>query len=506
MYNQFALMETKVIALSSQDSVLAVRAKVLHADAPRLLLLWPRKGRVMTRRLDLVLVQRACRERGMQLALVTQDALVRAHAEALTIPVYEDETTARKRSWRRASHKSAAGGVIENEEHYESGYLENLQAVVLKMRPRVPGKIWVRILPLVIGLLAAAAMAGLFWPSAIIRLRMAGNTQAVTLAVAASPEVGTPNLSGSLPARHLTVTVEGQQTVPSTGSVVVPDQRAVGEVLFTNLTSKPVLAPVGTVVLTLGEPAAWFETTQAVEAPAGEDVRVAVRSLIPGSEGNVEAEAVRAFAGETGLYLAVTNPEAISGGSDRSSPAPAAIDARRLRSDLLDAMDAQASEKFSANLAEGEQLILATLERGEIIKEATTPELGSPSDTLELNMVMEYSAWVVNEADVDTLAQLVLDASLESGFTARPDTLVISPVIEPVMDGNRAVWEVHAVRQVRQIWEPDDVNALTNRTTSEAKGWLAEHYSLDGEPAIGLSPGWWPRTPFLGFRIKVEVE
>ena len=499
-------METKVIALSSHDSVLGVRAKVLHADAPRLLLLWPRKGNVLSRRLDLVLVQRACQERGMQLALVTKDPVVRAHAERLIIPVFEDEATARRRSWRRARQRPQRETEVEKDERFESGYLEDLRAVVLKLRPPIPGKIWLRMLPLMVGLLAAAGVVGLFWPAAVVGLRMAGSTQAVTLSVAANPEVGMVNLSGSLPAQRVVVLVEGLKSAPSTGSVVVPEQRASGEVLFTNLTSQPVLAPVGTIVLNLGEPTVWFETTEAVEAPAGEDVRVAVRSLIPGSEGNVEADSVRAFAGETGLYLAVNNPEAISGGSDRDSPAPGESDLQRLRSELLDSMDVLALEQLRGNLSEGDQLIAASLRREEIINETATPELGSPSDTIELAITTRYSAWVVNEADVAALARLVLDASLEGGLTAVPDTLVISPVIEPVMEGDWAQWEVHAVRQVRQVWKPEDVNALTNRSTSEAVNWLDHRYALDGDPAIEVSPIWWPRMPFLAFRITVEVQ
>ena len=498
-------METNIIPLSSQDSVLGVRAKVQHAVTPRLLLLWPKKGRVLTRRLDLILIQRTCQEGGMQLALVTRDPVVMAHAQALDISVFEDEAAARRRPWRRGRRRSQQEVEIEKDVLLENKLLEDLQTAALKVRPRVPGKIWARLIPVVVGLLAVAAIAGLFWPAAVIDLHMVESTQAVTLSVAASPEVGMPNLSGSLPARWVVAIVEGQQMTSSTGSVIVPEQRATGEVLFTNLTSRPVLALVGTIVLTLGEPTAWFETTQAVEAPVGEEgVLVAVRSLIPGSEGNVEAATVQAFAGETGLYLAVTNPEPISGGSNQRSPAPRETDLQRLRSDLLDVLDVQALEQFQDSLSEGDQLIIASLERDEIINEIYTPELGSPSDTFELAITMQYSAWVVNEADVALLAQLVLDTSLENGIMAVPDTLVVSPVVEPVVEGDRAVWEVHAVRQVRQMWKPDDVIELTNRNPDEAAGWLADHYTLDSDPAISLLPDWWPRMPFLAFRIKVN--
>jgi hypothetical protein len=500
-------METNVIPLSSQDSVLGVRAKVQHADTPRLLLLWPKNGRVLTRRLDLVLVQRTCQARGVQLALVTRDPVVTAHAKALDISVFEDEATARRRSWRRGRRRSQLEIELEEGTLSQSEYLEELQTAAKKVRSRIPGKMWARLIPVAVGLLAAAAIAGLFWPAAVIDMRMAGDTQAVTLSVAASPEVSVPNLSGSLPARRVVVMIEGKQTTASTGSVIIPEKRATGEVLLTNLTSRPVMAPVGTIVLTLEEPTAWFETIQAVEAPVGDEgVLVAVRSLIPGSEGNVEAETVQAFAGETGLYLAVTNPEPISGGSDQSSPAPGDSDLRRLRSDVLDLLDEQAVEKIRNSLAEGDQLIMATLAREEIISEVYTPELGSPSDTFELAITTQYSAWVVTEADVAALAQLVLDTSLENGFMAVADTLVVSPVVEPVMENDRAVWDVHAVRQVQKIWRADDVMELTNRTPEEAADWLAEHYPLDGEPVISLTPDWWPRMPFLAFRISINAQ
>ena len=92
-------MKTYIIQLESHDDVTSICDKMGWAKAGRILLVWPERGRVVTRRLDLTLIQRLCSALGAQLALVTRDPQVRFHARQLLIPVF----------WNLKRHRTLTG-------------------------------------------------------------------------------------------------------------------------------------------------------------------------------------------------------------------------------------------------------------------------------------------------------------------------------------------------------------------------------------------------------------
>lgn len=57
-------MKTHIIQLERYDDVTSVADKIAGSRANRVLLVWPRRGRVLARPLDLVLIQRACSQIG----------------------------------------------------------------------------------------------------------------------------------------------------------------------------------------------------------------------------------------------------------------------------------------------------------------------------------------------------------------------------------------------------------------------------------------------------------
>ena len=66
----------------------------------RILLVFPRKGKVLHHRLALVLIKRAADELGAQLAFVTHDSEVRFYAHQIGIPVYKNLRQAQHTHWR----------------------------------------------------------------------------------------------------------------------------------------------------------------------------------------------------------------------------------------------------------------------------------------------------------------------------------------------------------------------------------------------------------------------
>src|SRR5260370_39080312 len=70
------------------------------AQTARVLLVWPASGRVLARRIDLLLLQRHARRLGAQLALITTDPVVRDYARDLRLPAFGSLEASRSGRWR----------------------------------------------------------------------------------------------------------------------------------------------------------------------------------------------------------------------------------------------------------------------------------------------------------------------------------------------------------------------------------------------------------------------
>ena len=66
-------MKTQILQLESHDDAISTRDKMGWGQTRRVLLIWPARGRVLTRQLDLILLLRHSLTLGVQLALVMDD-------------------------------------------------------------------------------------------------------------------------------------------------------------------------------------------------------------------------------------------------------------------------------------------------------------------------------------------------------------------------------------------------------------------------------------------------
>ncbi|NMB90266.1 MAG: hypothetical protein GYA17_18045, partial [Chloroflexi bacterium] len=316
-------------------------------------------------------------------------------------------------------------------------------------------------------------------------------------------------LSGGIPARVLSVEVEGQDEIPSRGSVSLPDQRASGTVLLRNLTDQEIELPGDTVVRTSTQTPVRFRFTDSVHIPAGQDqeVAAAIAAVDPGASGNVPAGAIQAIEGAYGLRVTVTNPQETSGGSDRSSPAPDAQDYRQLRSRLLESLEQTALDDLSRQLDAGQQIVQGTLQMVSVVSETRQPGPGEPGDRLNLTLRVEYSAWVIRNEDVRQLVTTAMDAGLPQGFRGINESLFFTALDEADLVSGAAHWNIRAARMIQTDWKAEQIiRAVLGQAPLAAAQALQSQLSLDGAPEIVVWPAWWPRLPFLPFRIEVMAQ
>lgn len=492
-------MKAHIIQLVHHDDVVSIKDKISWSKAPRVLLVWPKRGRFILRQADLVLLQRHALTLGCQVGLVTKNPEMVAVARELNVPVFTSTLVAQRRTWRKKPAKQ-----IEHPAQYQA---EN-QRPIRRTSETLPW--WVRTLAFSTGLLAVLVLAGLFIPSAVVRIYSMQKEQSIDLVVWADPELKTVNMSGGMPAVWQKETVEGRASLDATGTTLVPDQYASGIVLLTNLTDRNVVATAGMVVTSLGAEPVSFETIKTVTVPAGigAQAECPVRAVQPGPAGNLDAATINAIEGSQGLSLTVTNPAPTQGGSQTRQPAPTEADYNRLRKQILDNLQAQAHDQINSQLGQDRYLVDGIVRVKQVLREIPTPGLGEAGDQLSLDMEVEFEFLVVSRADLDAIARIGLNANLPPGFTGRyadiSFTLVQSP--ELTEDGI-ANWKMTAVRVISADYLVEDIrNHLLGAPLQEAASRISDITGAVEKVEVTISPRWFPRMPLLPYQIHIEED
>jgi hypothetical protein len=498
-------MKTHILQLERHDDVTAIRDKIIWSKASRVLLVWPKRGRVLPRSLDLLLVQRACLEVGAQLACVTDDDDILDHAKELGIPVFSSVKVALRLPWRRQRWKKI----------FEPKLMRPL-AVLLKKREdaRPKGWAWPN-LPLVrwstffVGVLAVLGLILGMVPEAKIRLALKVEKQSLELPVYASLDLSAPDLSGGIPARVISVVVEGQNSQETTGSMLIPEIAASGKVQFTNLTNQAVVIPSGTIIQTLKDPVIQFETNRSVELPGkpGAFAEVMAQAAQAGSQGNVAAGTIRAIGGAIGSQVAVTNPARMSGGQDLRTRAASREDGDQLKDRLMDRLKQNALQEIGAKVAAGSQWLPQTLTMVKILEERQEPPPGLSSDQIKLTLRVEFQALTIRAEDRIAIAQMALDTHLPPGKIALAGSLSTEDIDPPAVSSGRLQWRIRATRAIRAIWnDPDLIKAVAGQNPAAAQQNLARIFDVTETPQIEIYPDGWPFVPLVPGRIQVEVR
>jgi hypothetical protein len=497
-------MKTQVIQLDVHDDVISVRDKMSWAKTPRLLLVFPRRGRILARTLDLRLLQRHAAGLGAQLAIVTRSAEIGTAARELKIPVFDTSVTAQRQGW---PEQEPALTVNPRAAHPNLRQrLQDVKGVEGHWRNRPA----VRLGFFTLAVLAVLTLLLLFVPSARIKLSPRLQTQSLNMPVTAGPDTANIDLvAGSLPPRNATVVVEGSETTPASGSALLPDQPARGQVRFRNLTTSVIGIPAGTVVQTTGSPAIQFATTVdgVAAAGVGKTVDLPVRALDPGSAANLPADQLIAIVGGLGTSLSVTNPAPTVGGTDRSTPVATAGDRLRLHEALLARLKQQALAQIPNVLAAGDVLFPDSLTIKQVLAETYIPGQGQPGDKVTLNLKVEFEVQYAKGSDLQSLASAVMNADLPAGYLPVSGSVEISIRQPPITASGVTQWEILAVRTLRaRIDGQQAVQMIQGVNIPAASRKLFTLLPLSVKPEIHLFPSWWPWLPWLSFRITAVTN
>lgn len=500
-------MKTQIIRLEPHDDIISARDKVGWGQTGRILLVWPERGRVLTRRIDLVLLQRHCTAMGAQLALVTSDPDICYHADQLAIPVFKQLRTAQNSHWRvkRRRLPRSLSQLIEEKPR------PDLEALRQDAHPKDPGWInfpAVRIAFFTIGVLALLSIAAVLLPSAEVNLDPKSQTQKIALNVEARPGISTANISGIIPIHQTRVVVEGRDTIEAQGIMSVPDQPATGMVVFTNLTDQAVQIPRGSIVRSDGGDFIRFATTVAgeVDAGAGISLTLPVKAITPGFASNLPPDKLTAIEGPLGLSLTATNQQPTRGGTDRKVKIPTNYNRTRIYEILQDSLRATAENELKNQIEPGDILLSVVPTPTQVLEKVYEPAENQPADQLTLSLRLEFEGNIASNADLQSLAAGALDANLPEQYSPLPDTLEISNLTRPREENGSFQWRMQAQRQLQaQLIESQTISLALGLPVQEAEQRLVSNLPLKEKPQIQLAPAWWPRLPILPFRIRLTL-
>ncbi|MCU0485028.1 MAG: baseplate J/gp47 family protein [Anaerolineales bacterium] len=512
-------MKIQIVHLAAHDDVISTRDKMGWGQTSRILLVWPEKGKVLDRPLDLILLQRHSQSIGSQLSLVTRDEIVIFHAEQLGIPTFPTLRKAQSSRRgvgsggrrRRMRRKIWARDPSQNRLRSQSELLE------IRAQARLKPAAWqyhpaTRWGALALSLLALLALAVVIIPGSSISIQPRQKIQSMTLPITASLSYSSPKLTGEVPARWSSVIVEARGTTPTTGEVMVADKSAAGTVVFTNLTSQPVMIPKGTVVRTIGADAQQFITTLSgkVAAGAGKFLEIPIQALSPGTRGNVAAHTIRAVEEDLASKVSCTNQSPLKGGKDRSVRGPSKADRETLYQNLFEDLEASALQQVSpldpGLIGEEDFPILSSLKFVQVLEERYEPTEGIPAEDLVLTLRLEFKVLVMSGWDVLSVVEPILTASVPDGFSVLANTLKMETKAAPVMVGaETARFEIVADQTIQAVIQSEKVvQGVRGLPINQAAAQLFAALPLAQEPLIRVFPAWWPYLPLTTLRITVN--
>ncbi|MFC1878746.1 baseplate J/gp47 family protein [Chloroflexota bacterium] len=448
-------MKTYILHLDQHDDIISARDKMGWGKSGRILLVWPESGRVLNRRLDLLLLQRYSVTLGAQIAIVSRDPEVRYHAPRLGIPIFKSLRRAQSTAWRipRRFRKNFEEESSDMPAEAAPPADPAPHRGILPERPppaRPALNTLTRLLTFTVGVLAFLAIAALLLPGAELTLHPEVRTQEIEIRLKAHPDYEFVDINGKVPAQWTKIIVEGRDSIPASGIISLPDRPATGEARFTNLTDQAVDIPAGTVIHSLDDPPIRFEVSEAGRAASGpgQNVSLPVRCLQPGTIGNLGANKLVALEGQLGTQVNVTNPRPMYGGRQRQEPAPSQEDRDQLIARLGAALRQTATQEIQQGLAEGDLWWPFSLNLREALEQEFMPAGQEPADILELSMRLEFEALVISAANIQELANLVLDSNLPSGFTPLDEQIKIEATT-PNPSTPNIRWDLHVSRQIR---------------------------------------------------------
>ncbi len=436
-------MKTEILQLEPHDDLLTILDKVGWCKSDRVLLVFPKKMRIILNQLELSRLAHVAAQNGSRIAIVTSNRVTLKIAKEIGIPTFSSTLVAQRNRWR-ASIKKSEFPVIKG---YDS--IRRIKERDLLIRKDAPVSLNWAILALVF--LTFLGMFAFLIPSLTIHLYPQTTSQTLELEITASTEVDTPNITGFIPSYRGEVILNGTQSRESTTTTSLPLSKAVGEVLLLNLGKDTVVVPAGTIMIIENTPERKYVTTETVQVlPGDQSSTLQVEAITPGLEGNISSDQVLIFTGDLAAKIIVQSHSEFTGGISSSVTAPSDQDYQVLRDSLSKDLAIQAETQI---LEINPSIITSSIKMDEVISEEILYPIGAPSDRAELTITVRYHYFYYDPEDIRWIGRQLMDQSLKSKTQGASSQIIIKNLNDPVFSDENATWMVYLEREIRNRFE-----------------------------------------------------
>jgi hypothetical protein len=530
------------LQLEATDDVTSVRDRLSFLRGNRVLMIWPEDGTVLTRKLDLVLIQREAMRRNIRLAIVTHDPEITKQAGELNISTFETIGAAERGRWKRGrakvftdredkpaeAPKPETREVTRTEATRAESPRPRKAEKVIKPRlrketdadaddePRRKGSRLGLVLLLLVLILVAAGVAVLVVPQAVVTITPARAQIPAQVEITANPQATDVDIdSRTVPAQTLRVEVEDSGTLPTSGSESRSDILSTGSVVFINQTNTEVTIPAGTEISTSAGTPILFRTTTDALAPAqlGGQIEVPIEAqpVSGGRIGNVDSGLVNTIIGPLSESLTVRNLQPTAGGESRNASVVSQDDYDRLLATLRQQLQAVAYQAMESQISPSQTIILETIRLASAENETMTwsSDVGEEAATLTLTMRTTVEATVIDEVLAQQIAFSSLTAQIPPGRALVPGAVNYQccSVSSIQTDGSVTFTMTGEALVAGQVNTAQLQERLIGRTPDDAIRYLLSEVDLAPEttPQVSVTPEWFGRLPFLPTQITIRL-
>lgn len=503
------------VQIEPNETVASVRDRLSFIRGQRVLLIWPEKGTALTRKLDLVMVQREARRRVLQIALVTHDEQVINHARELGISTFETVGASRRGRWKRGRTRVFVQRYHRPDDKPEPDELMSVASRIKFPRKRISFLRYTtsRLIVLIVLFLVIGGTSFVVLPYATVDVALAREVIQSEITITADPQANDVDVEMRLiPATILSAQVQTVGAVEVTGSQQLEDARAVGVVTFVNQTSEIIPIPVGTRVSTTSNPPAIFRTSVAATLTAGnnEQVDVPIEAEIEssGDVGNVSVGAISFVLSELSGEVVVSNAAATTGGETRLSTLVTAQDQDRLLAIVRGQLQESAFTQMTQSLSENQTIVVETVRIAEERNDWTTfsHNVGDVSNTISLEMRAIVEALAIDDRFARQLVLADLSTAKPAGLILQPDTFAYTiDNIGADASGNRITFTAQSEAVAAAELDFERIRGqLVGLPLEDADRLIRSTAQLAGRSdnlLLEVSPAWLGRLPLLPMRI-----
>ncbi len=513
--------KAEYVQLEANEDAASVRDRLSFLRGQRVLLIWPERGTALTRKLDIVLVQREAMRLAITLAFVTHDDEVIQHARELNISTFETIGSSERRKWKRGRAKVFTTRYQKPKDEPQP---EELSAVASRIRgvPLTPEQQRARLITraillllLIVGLVGGAYAIA---PEAIVTIAPLRRPVEMTAEVRALPNGSLLRVdveNGLIPALVVRAQVEERATIPTSGVQQVSASRATGSAVFINKTDTAVTIPAESFVGTSAGTPILFRTMVEALLPAGRGLQIEVPieavEEVAGEIGNVEAGMINIVLGPLADQVEVRNVSPTFGGQRRTIGAVSATDMDNLIAILRQQIQARAFSEMQPRLEANQFLIDETIRIAEEREDwmvFSHPE-GAAADEVTLTMRAIVQATAIDLDLANQVAFARLAGQIPRSFALDPRSIAYSRGDVTRLDPDGAItFSVTARGVVSSQIDPATLRQnLAGRTPADALAYLTSAVEMTpgAQPQITVIPDWLPHLPLLPGRIRLIV-